>query len=114
MDWLGGVLAVAGLGTLAYGLTALGEVTASNDTALLFIVMGGVLLIVGVIHEAYAKHPMVPLELFRIRAFAGVNALTLLLYFALGGAMFFLPTTLIEAHGYSATRAGSVFLPFPS
>jgi predicted MFS family arabinose efflux permease len=55
---------------------------------------------------------MMPLGLFRIRAFAGINALTLLLYFGLSGAMFFLPTTLIEAHGYSAARAGSVFLPF--
>jgi MFS family permease len=50
--------------------------------------------------------------LFRSSAFANVNALTLLLYFALSGALFFLPMVLIEVHGYSATKAGSVFLPF--
>jgi MFS family permease len=53
-----------------------------------------------------------PLDLFHVPAFANVNALTLLLYFALSGALFFLPQALIEAHGYSAAQAGSVFLPF--
>jgi MFS family permease len=63
-------------------------------------------------HERRCAAPMMPLDLFRVSAFANVNALTLLLYFALGGALFFLPTALIEAHGYSAAKAGSVFLPF--
>jgi MFS family permease len=55
---------------------------------------------------------MVPLDLFRSRTFSGVNVLTLFLYAALGGALFFLPFNLIQVHGYSATVAGSVFLPF--
>ena len=38
--------------------------------------------------------------------------LTLLLYSALGGAFFLLPFDLIQVHGYSATLAGAVFLPF--
>ena len=46
---------------------------------------------------------MVPLELFRSRAFSGANAITLLLYFAMSGAMFFLPFNLIRVQGYSAT-----------
>ena len=53
-----------------------------------------------------------PLRLFRSATFSGVNALTLLLYGALGGAMFLLPFALISVHGYSATLAGAVFLPF--
>ncbi len=36
----------------------------------------------------------------------------LLLYGALGGAFFLLPFDLIQVHGYSATLAGAVFLPF--
>ena len=39
---------------------------------------------------------MMPLGLFRSRAFSGANLLTLLLYFALGGALFLLPFNLIE------------------
>jgi MFS family permease len=44
--------------------------------------------------------------------FSGVNALTLLLYAALGGAFFLLPFLLIQVHGFSATLAGAAFLPF--
>jgi MFS family permease len=44
--------------------------------------------------------------------FSGINLLTLLLYFALGGAMFFLPFELIRVHGWTATGAGSAMLPF--
>jgi len=55
---------------------------------------------------------MISLALFRSRMFAGVNALTLLLYAGLGGAFFFLPFLLIQVHGFSATLAGAAFLPF--
>jgi MFS family permease len=34
------------------------------------------------------------------------------LYFALGGALFFVPFNLIQVQGYSATLAGAAFLPF--
>ncbi|MGO4571991.1 MFS transporter [Microvirga sp. 2TAF3] len=112
MDWLGAGLVVASLGALAYGLTSLGEVGSSRTMAIVLVLTGAVLLVLFVLHERRAEAPMMPLDLFRVPAFAGVNALTLLLYFALGGALFFLPTTLIEAHGYSAAEAGSVFLPF--
>jgi MFS family permease len=50
--------------------------------------------------------------LFRSRDFSGANLLTLLLYAALGGALFFLTLNLIQIQGYSATAAGAAFLPF--
>jgi MFS family permease len=53
-----------------------------------------------------------PLRLFRSRNFSGANLLTLFLYAGLGGALYFLPFNLIQVHGYSATAAGSAFLPF--
>jgi predicted MFS family arabinose efflux permease len=112
MDWLGAVLAVAGLGLLAYGLTALGEWESHRAIAILLTLAGAAVLVLFVLHEKRSAAPMMPLDLFRVSAFANVNALTLLLYFALSGALFFLPAALIEAHGYSAAKAGSVFLPF--
>ena len=50
---------------------------------------------------------MVPLELFRSRTFTGANLLTLLLYSALGGTLFFLPLNLIQVQHYPATAAGA-------
>src|SRR6185503_16677224 len=53
-----------------------------------------------------------PLSLFRSRNFSGVNLLTLFLYSALTGLMFFLPLNLIQVQGYSPTAAGASMLPF--
>jgi MFS family permease len=55
---------------------------------------------------------MLPLRLFYSCNFSGVNLLTLWLYAALGGGLYFFPLNLIQVHGYSATAAGAAFLPF--
>ena len=113
MDWLGSVLAVVGLGLVAYGLTRLGEPGVADRNLPAGLVLGGIVVLgLFVLWQGRTPYPMMPLSLFRSRMFSGVNALTLLLYFALAGALFFLPTALIEAHGYPAALAGSVFLPF--
>jgi MFS family permease len=62
--------------------------------------------------ESRAHAPMMPPHLFRSRNFAGANLITLLLYFALSGSMFFVPFNLIQVQGYSAAAAGASFLPF--
>ena len=64
--------------------------------------------------EKRSVAPMMPLSLFRNRRFSGANALTVLLYAALSGALFLIPFMLIEVHGYSAVAAGAAFLPFPA
>jgi EmrB/QacA subfamily drug resistance transporter len=62
--------------------------------------------------EATGRAPMLPLALFRIRNFAGANVLTLLLYAALGGGLYFFPFDLIQVQGFGATAAGAAMLPF--
>jgi MFS family permease len=54
---------------------------------------------------------MVPLSLFRSRTFSGANLLTLFLYAALGGSLFFLPFNLISVQGYPPSAAGAAMLP---
>ena len=54
---------------------------------------------------------MLPLELFRSRTFAGANLLTLFLYGALSGTLFFLPLNLIQVQRYTPTGAGGALLP---
>jgi MFS family permease len=55
---------------------------------------------------------MLPLSLFRSRTFSGANLLTLFLYTALSGVLFFFPLNLIQVQGYTATEAGGALLPF--
>ncbi|SHF17543.1 drug resistance transporter, EmrB/QacA subfamily [Kaistia soli DSM 19436] len=113
MDWTGGALAVLGLGLTAYGLTAVADPAGGGAAINLGLAaLGALILVLFVFWEQRAPNPMMPLGLFKSRTFSGVNVLTLLLYFALSGALFFLPTALIEAHRYPAALAGSVFIPF--
>ncbi len=55
---------------------------------------------------------MMPLGLFKSGNFSGANLLTLFLYSALAGTLFFLPLNLIQVQGYSPTAAGAASLPF--
>jgi MFS family permease len=54
---------------------------------------------------------MMPPDLFRSRTFTGANLLTLLLYAALGGIIFFLPFDLIQVQRYTPAEAGAALLP---
>jgi EmrB/QacA subfamily drug resistance transporter len=112
LDWLGALMAIAGLGSLVFGLIASSEL-GWRDGTVLGAVAAGLLLLAGFVWvEARSRAPMMPLDVFASRTFSGVNLLTLLLYAALGGAFFFLPFDLIQVHLYSATLAGAAFLPF--
>jgi EmrB/QacA subfamily drug resistance transporter len=113
MDWLGALLAVIGLGGVSLSLTLLGEPGAGAHQAAIASGAAGVVALAGfVAWESRARSPMMPLRFFRDRRANGVNVLTLLLYFALSGAIFFLPSTLIQRDGWTAARAGSIFLGF--
>ncbi|HXU34622.1 MAG TPA: MFS transporter [Thermoanaerobaculia bacterium] len=112
LDWRGALLAFAGLGSLVYGLIASPTKGWGHPVVIATLGLGALLLAAFVWEEGRSAAPMMPLGLFRSSLFSGVNLLTFLLYGALGGAFFFLPFSLIQIHGYSATRAGAVFLPF--
>ena len=112
IDWPGALLAFGGLGGVTFALIALPDAGLRDPAFLVPLAVGLPLLVAFVWHEQRTPAPMMPLPLFRSRMFSGINVLTLLLYGALGGAMFLLPFGLIQVHGYSATAAGAVFLPF--
>jgi predicted MFS family arabinose efflux permease len=76
------------------------------------LIAGVAAVIAFVIYESRTSNPMLPLRLFRSRNFSGANLLTLFLYTALSGALFFLPLNLIQVQGYTATQAGAALLPF--
>jgi EmrB/QacA subfamily drug resistance transporter len=111
LDWRGAILALLGLGAVCFGLMAAPDFGWS-DVKVVAPLAGGLLLLAAFVYvERYSATPMLPLDLFRSRAFSAVNLLTLLLYAALGGTFFFLPFAIIQVHGYSAVLAGAVFLP---
>ncbi|MBN3757125.1 MFS transporter [Paraburkholderia sp. Tr-20389] len=113
LDWAGALTAALGLGALTYGLTLASSEGFDDEIVLGAIACGLALCTAFVAIEARSADPMMPLDVFHSRDFSGANLVTLLLYFGLGGALFFLPFTLIRAHGYTATQAGAALLPVP-
>ena len=104
IDWIGALLATAGLGGIVFALIepAHGAIAGLG---------GAVALIVFYFVERHSRAPMLSFELFRSRNFTGANLLTLFLYTALAGTLFFFPLNLIQIQGYSATEAGAALLP---
>lgn len=96
------------LTTLGLGALTLGFI----ESIPIAIGIGAALLVAFVIVEARTSSPMLPLSVFRSRTFSGANLLTLFLYTALSGVLFFLPLNLVQAQGYNTTEAGAALLPF--
>ena len=112
LDWRGALLALAGFALLTYGLVSVVELGFGDPRVPAVLVAGAAALAVFIWVERRAAAPMMPLGLFRSARFTGANLMTLLLYFALSGTLFFLPFALIQVHGYTATAAGAALLPF--
>jgi EmrB/QacA subfamily drug resistance transporter len=111
LDLRGAVTATLGLLGINYGLL---EFSAPEGDA---IVAAGALA-AGVVFvsaffwiEARSTSPLLPLGLFRSRAFLGANLVTLCLYLGFNGLLLFLPMNLIQVQGYSAAIAGLAQLP---
>jgi len=110
-DVPGAVLVAAGLGGIVYGVIESSRLGWRDPRVTAALAGGATALLAFGVVEARTPSPMVPLALFRSRMFVGANLLTLLLYAGLGSLFFFLPMTLIQVHGYSATAAGAAALP---
>lgn len=108
LDLWGAGLITLGLSGVTFALIEANEkslgVTAAG-------VIGVLALVAFFIVEAKVEAPMLPLGLFRSRNFSGANLLTLFLYAAFGGVLYFLPLDLIQVQRYTATRAGAALLP---
>lgn len=112
LDLAGALLATLGLGGVTFGLIE-SQHRGWSDLWVMGSLLLGIAALAGFLAmEARSAAPMMPLSLFRSRTFTGANLLTLWLYAALGGTLFFLPFDLIQVRGYSATAAGAALLPF--
>jgi EmrB/QacA subfamily drug resistance transporter len=111
LDWAGAVLAGAGLGALVFALIEAPTHGFARPRVWIPALAGVACLLGFAVAEAVQRHAMVPPRLFHSRTFSGANLLTLLLYAALGGALFFVPCHLIQIHGYGPAAAGAALLP---
>ena len=73
-----------------------------STAALVAAVLGVVGAIGFLLVEDRSSHPMLPLGLFRDRTFSAANAMTLVVYAALGAVTFFVVLQLQTVGGYDA------------
>ncbi len=107
-----GALCISGaLAGITYGLIAASADGWGSVSVLLPLAAGVVLLGLFILVEARESEPMLPLEIFASRQFSAANAVTFVVYAALGGLLFLVPTVLQVAHGYSPVAAGASLLP---
>ena len=109
---------VAGLATLAAGLTALSLVLnegqswgfGSTRSIILFAAAAG-LLGAFLLIEPRTRNPLVDFGFFRKRNYTGGNAALLAANFILAAVLFFLPLYMQEVLGYSPLKSGLLLLP---
>ncbi|MFJ4711264.1 DHA2 family efflux MFS transporter permease subunit [Streptomyces sp. NPDC088785] len=112
LDLTGTLLASGGLFGIVYGLVRAPIVGWSDSVVLTGLFAGTALLVGFVLHGIRAENPMLPMRLFRSRAFAGINAASLLMFLGMFGSIFLLSQFLQGVLGYSPTEAGLRMLPW--
>lgn len=110
IDVVGAALAALGLAALIYGLTE-GSSFGWGARQLTATAGGVVLLAVFLFVETKTRAPMLPLRVFRSHQFSAANAVTVVVYGALGGTFFLLPVELQQGAGFSPVEAGASLLP---
>lgn len=111
LDWPGAVLTALGLAGVTYALTD-GPQGGWGEPLVVVAGLGGVACLAAfLLWEAHAPHPLVPLGMFRSRTFSVANAMTFVVYGALGASLFLLPIQLQQVSGYSALEAGTALIP---
>ncbi|MER5524072.1 MFS transporter [Streptomyces sp. NPDC002677] len=112
LDFPGTLLASGGLFGIVYGLVRGPADGWTSPLVLTGLFAGGALLVGFVIHGSRAKNPMLPMRLFRSRAFSGINAASLLMFLGMFGSIFLLSQYMQGVLGYSPTEAGLRMLPW--
>lgn len=113
LDLPGAVLATGGLITLVYGLVKAPSVGWLSSTSLIFFGVAVAAIVGFIINEKRAKHPLMPLEIFKIRNLTGANSMQLLIAASIFSVFFFVTLYLQEVLGYTPLKTGLSFLVVP-
>ncbi|MER6303249.1 MFS transporter [Kitasatospora sp. NPDC001539] len=113
LDVVGTALVSLGLFGVVLGLIR-GNPDGWTSPLVVAALTGGVaLLIAFVLYEQRgAEHPMLPMRLFRSRAFTAVNASGLLMFLGMFGSIFLISQHLQTVGGYTPQEAGIRMLPW--
>ncbi len=111
LDPAGQLLSIVALGTLSYGLIAIGAHGLLAPVTLLALgVAAAGLILFGIVERRVAR-PLLPLDLFADRRFGMFNLASFVLGFTAYASLFFLSLFFQQAQGHNAALAGSQLAP---
>ncbi|CAN5553179.1 MFS transporter [soil metagenome] len=110
-DWIGSIVAAIAVGGLSAGLIRGQEGAWADPSAWALIGVGVVALVAFPVLMATRRDPLVPLDLFRVRAFASINLATFFIYGALYVTLIYQSLVFQGVLGYTALAAGAATLP---
>jgi EmrB/QacA subfamily drug resistance transporter len=111
IDWAGIALSAIGLGGPTFALIEQPSRGWSDPVVWVPMLVGVASFGLFILREAKARHPMLPLWLFKIRNFWVTNLTTLSTYAGLIGGLFFVGLYLQQVVGYSPLEAGLATTP---
>ena len=111
LDWLGSLVFVAGMIPLLVGLTNKQSAEWTDPQVGGLVALGLALLAVFLFIESRVKEPIVPLDLWRDRTYAGSLIATFFASFGFFAAVIFLPRYYQVVLGESATVSGYALMP---
>lgn len=110
-DWTGQVSAVLALGALTYALIEGGSSGFGSNRIIAAFLISATSSAVFLVAEHRARHPMIPLALFRSRAVAITLSVAFITMAGFYGTVFLQSLYFQEQRGYSAPATGLLFLP---
>jgi EmrB/QacA subfamily drug resistance transporter len=113
LDLPGAVSVTAALMILVYALVKAPQNGWTAGSSLIYFAISIALLIFFVINETKAKHPLVPLSIFRIRNLSAADLIQLSVAAGLFSVFFFSTLYFQEVLGYSPVHTGVAFLLVP-
>jgi EmrB/QacA subfamily drug resistance transporter len=110
-DMLGFILFGGGLAGLTFSMSDLSETTANASLATLIMSIACAMLVGFFLHARRQKHPIVNIDLLRIRTFRISIIGNLCARLGFGGVPFLLPLLMQIGLGYSAELSGALLVP---
>jgi EmrB/QacA subfamily drug resistance transporter len=113
IDFAGVVTLVAGVVPILIGLTLAGNGHAWNSGPVIWPILVGIVMLAVFffVETRFARHPVVPFEMFRINQFSVMVVIAFFSAFAMMGTTFYVPLLYQGVLGVSATHSGTLLIP---
>jgi EmrB/QacA subfamily drug resistance transporter len=111
LDLPGVILSTLGFGGLLYGFSDAGNHGWSSTTVQASLIIGGIALVLFIVRELTAKHPILQFRVFRYDMFSLTTLINAIVTMALFSGMILLPIYTQRILGFTPLKSGLLLMP---